>query len=117
MPFVVVANLFFVLLELISLLTRSEREKEFEILLLRQQLRILQRTQARIVTCENSILNVDHRRPQAQLHLFLFELAYRSPTAYDTMDTSHHSSSQRNGWLSLCLPSNNRKFGPQALRW
>ncbi len=47
MPFAVIANLFSVLLELIFLLARSERGKDIEILLPRQQIRILQRTHAR----------------------------------------------------------------------
>ncbi len=47
MAFVVVAHLFSTLLDLFSLLARSEREKDLEILLLRQQLRIMQRTQTR----------------------------------------------------------------------
>jgi transposase InsO family protein len=47
MTFTVVAHLFSALLDLLSLFARSEREKDLEILLLRQQLRILQRTRPR----------------------------------------------------------------------
>ena len=47
MAFTVYAHLFSTLLDLLSLIVRSEREKDLEILLLRQQLRILQRTRAR----------------------------------------------------------------------
>ena len=47
MFFAVLAHLFSVLLDLLGMLARSECEKELEILLLRQQIRILQRTHAR----------------------------------------------------------------------
>jgi hypothetical protein len=47
MTFAVIANLFSVLFDLLDLLVRSDREKDLEILLLRQQLRIVQRTRAR----------------------------------------------------------------------
>lgn len=47
MTFSVFAHLFSVLLELLALLARSAQEKEFEILLLRQQIRIMQRTRTR----------------------------------------------------------------------
>jgi hypothetical protein len=47
MIFRVIAHLFSALLDFLSLLARSEREKDLENLLLRQQLRILQRTQTR----------------------------------------------------------------------
>lgn len=47
MPYVVFVHLFSVFLDLLGLLARSEREKDLEILRLRQQLRILQRTRAR----------------------------------------------------------------------
>jgi hypothetical protein len=47
MPFAVFVSLCSVVLDLLGLLARSERENPLEILLLRQQLRILQRTQAR----------------------------------------------------------------------
>jgi hypothetical protein len=47
MLFAVFAKLFSMLLDLLGLLAQSERENTLEILLLRQQLRILQRTQAR----------------------------------------------------------------------
>ena len=47
MTFTVFARLFSMLLDLLSLLERSEREKELESLLLRQQIHILQRTPAR----------------------------------------------------------------------
>ena len=47
MPFAVFVSLFSVVLDLLGLLARSERENTLEILVLRQQLRILQRTQAR----------------------------------------------------------------------
>ena len=47
MLFAVFAKLFSVLLDLLGLLAQSERENTLEILLLRQQLRILQRTQPR----------------------------------------------------------------------
>lgn len=47
MPFIMFAVFFSVLLDLLRLLARSEQEKDLEILLLRQQLRILQRTRAR----------------------------------------------------------------------
>lgn len=47
MTFAVIANLFSVLLDYLCLLTRADREKAFEILLLRKPLRLLQRTQAR----------------------------------------------------------------------
>ncbi|HEY7414409.1 MAG TPA: helix-turn-helix domain-containing protein [Ktedonobacteraceae bacterium] len=43
MAFAVVAHLFSMLLDLVSLLVRSDREKDLEILLLRQQIRLLQR--------------------------------------------------------------------------
>jgi putative transposase len=46
MLFAVFAKLFSMLLDLLGLLAQSERENPLEILLLRQQLRILQRTQA-----------------------------------------------------------------------
>lgn len=46
MAFTVLAHLFSTLLDFLSLLARSEREKDLEILLLRQQIRILQRTRA-----------------------------------------------------------------------
>lgn len=55
MTFAVFARLFSLFLDLLGLLARSEREKDVEILLLRHQLRILQRTQARPVIGENSI--------------------------------------------------------------
>jgi putative transposase len=44
MTFAILAHLFSALLDLVGLLTRSEREKDLEILLLRQHLRTLQRT-------------------------------------------------------------------------
>ena len=47
MIFAVPACLFSALLDLLSLLARSDHEKDLEILLLRQQIRILQRTHAR----------------------------------------------------------------------
>src|SRR5215472_9314865 len=47
MTFIVLAHLFSVLLDVLSMCTRSEREKDLEILLLRQQIRILQRTHSR----------------------------------------------------------------------
>jgi putative transposase len=47
MAFAVFAHLFSTLIDLLSLFARSEREKDLEILLLRQHLRILQRTRAR----------------------------------------------------------------------
>ena len=47
MIFTVFAHLFSALLDLLGLLARSEHEKDLEILLLRQQLRILQRTHSR----------------------------------------------------------------------
>jgi putative transposase len=47
MLFAVFAKLFSMLLDLLGLLSQSERENPLEILLLRQQLCILQRTQAR----------------------------------------------------------------------
>jgi putative transposase len=47
MTFAVIANLFSVLLDFLGMLARSDREKDFEILLLRQQVRLLQRKQAR----------------------------------------------------------------------
>ena len=47
MLFAVFAKLFSVLLDLLGLLAQSERENTLEIVLLRQQLRILQRTQPR----------------------------------------------------------------------
>jgi putative transposase len=46
MLFAVFAKLFSMLLDLLGLLSQSERENPLEILLLRQQLRILQRNQA-----------------------------------------------------------------------
>lgn len=46
MTFAVLAPLFSALLDFLSLFARSEREKDLEILLLRQQLRILQRTRS-----------------------------------------------------------------------
>jgi hypothetical protein len=47
MTFTMLARLFSVLLDFLSLLTRPEYEKDLEILLLRQQVRILQRTRTR----------------------------------------------------------------------
>jgi putative transposase len=47
MTFAILAHLFSALLDVVGLLMRSEREKAVEIALLRQQIRILQRTQAR----------------------------------------------------------------------
>ena len=47
MTFTVLAYLYSALLDFLSLFARSEREKDLEILLLRQQLRILQRTHTR----------------------------------------------------------------------
>ena len=47
MTFAILAHLFSALLDLVGLLMRSEREKAVEIALLRQQIRILHRTQAR----------------------------------------------------------------------
>jgi putative transposase len=47
MSFAVVANLFSVLLDFLGLFARTDREKDLEILLLRQQLRILQRKRTR----------------------------------------------------------------------
>jgi putative transposase len=47
MVFTVFAHLYSSLLDLLSLFARSEQEKDLEILLLRQQLRILQRTRTR----------------------------------------------------------------------
>lgn len=47
MIFALLAQLFSVLLDLLSLLVRSHREKDLEIVLLRQQIRLLQRTRAR----------------------------------------------------------------------
>lgn len=47
MTFAVVANLFSVLLDFLGLFARTDREKDLEILLLRQQLRILQRKRTR----------------------------------------------------------------------
>jgi len=47
MTFTVLAHLFSVLLDVLRLFTLSDREKALEILLLRQQIRILQRTHAR----------------------------------------------------------------------
>ena len=47
MTFTVLAHLFSALLDVLRLYTWSEREKALEILLLRQQIRILQRTHAR----------------------------------------------------------------------
>jgi putative transposase len=47
MAFVVFAHLFSVLLDFFGLLARSEREKDLEILLLRQQVRIMQRARTR----------------------------------------------------------------------
>jgi len=47
MTFAVVANLFSVLLDLLGLFARTDREKDLEILLLRQQLRIVQRKRTR----------------------------------------------------------------------
>ena len=47
MTFTMLAYLFSALLDLLSLFARSEREKDLEIFLLRQQIRILQRTHAR----------------------------------------------------------------------
>jgi hypothetical protein len=43
--------------------------------------------------------------------------AYRSPTAYDTMDASHRASLQRDGGTAPGPPGNNRKFGPEERRW
>ena len=42
-----VVRLFSILVDLVRLLSRSEHEKELEIALLRQQIRILQRTRSR----------------------------------------------------------------------
>ncbi len=47
MSFAVVANLFSILLDLLGVFARTDREKDLEILLLRQQLRILQRKPTR----------------------------------------------------------------------
>ncbi|HYU72636.1 MAG TPA: hypothetical protein VEL31_08140 [Ktedonobacteraceae bacterium] len=47
MTFAVVANLFSVLLDLLGLFSRTNREKDLEILLLRKPLRILQRKRTR----------------------------------------------------------------------
>lgn len=47
MTFAVFAHLFSTLLDLLGLLARSEHEKDLEILLLRQQICVLQRTRAR----------------------------------------------------------------------
>jgi hypothetical protein len=47
MIFIVLARLFSALLDLLSLFVRSEREQDLEILLLRQQIRLLQRTRTR----------------------------------------------------------------------
>ena len=47
MIFAMLAPLFSMLLDLLSLLVRSDREKDLEILLLRQQIRILQRKHTR----------------------------------------------------------------------
>jgi hypothetical protein len=47
MTFTMLAHFFSALLDLLSLLVRSEREKGLEIFLLRQQIRILQRTHSR----------------------------------------------------------------------
>lgn len=47
MIFALLARLFSVLLDLLILLVQSDREKNLEIVLLRQQIRILQRTRAR----------------------------------------------------------------------
>jgi hypothetical protein len=47
MAFAAFAHIFSTLLDLLSLFVRSEREKDLEIVLLRQQIRILQRTRAR----------------------------------------------------------------------
>jgi len=47
MFFTVMAHFFSALLDFLSLFARSEREKDLEILLLRQQLRILQRNRPR----------------------------------------------------------------------
>ena len=46
MTFAVFANFISVLLDLLGLLARTEHNKDLEILLLRQQLRIMQRTRA-----------------------------------------------------------------------
>lgn len=47
MTFTVFAHLFSALLDVLDIFVRSEREKDLEILLLRQQIRILQRTHSR----------------------------------------------------------------------
>ena len=47
MTFAVLAHLFSTLLDFLHLLGRSDQEKDLEILLLRQQIRILQRTRTR----------------------------------------------------------------------
>jgi hypothetical protein len=54
MTFTMLAHLVSALLDLLSLFAQSEQEKDLEILLLRQQIRILQRTHA----CESSSLVV-----------------------------------------------------------
>src|SRR5215472_13800431 len=53
------AHLYSVIIDLLSMLGRSEREKDLEIVLLRQQIRILQRTRARpprLSWCEKMLL-------------------------------------------------------------
>ena len=47
MTFAVLAHLFSTLLDFLYVLGRSDQEKDLEILLLRQQIRILQRTRTR----------------------------------------------------------------------
>ncbi len=61
MTFYLLAHVWSVLLDLITLVGRSDRDKDFEILLLRQQLRMLQRKQPhppRISRCEKLTLLV-----------------------------------------------------------
>jgi putative transposase len=84
MIFALLARLFSVLLDLLSLLVRSDREKDLEILLLRQQLRILQRTQARpprlswweklplTIIAAKLVQGVRHSRTRLSQSLFLF---------------------------------------------
>jgi putative transposase len=84
MPFSVLAHLFSALLDFLSLLVRSEREKDLEILLLRQQLRILQRTHSRpprlswwekvplTVLASKLVQRAKHSRAQLSQSLLLF---------------------------------------------
>src|SRR5690348_5019094 len=84
MPFFVLALLFSTLLDFLSLLAQSEREKDLEILLLRQHLRLLQRTHSRpprlswwekvplTVLVSLLVQRAKHSRARLSQSLFLF---------------------------------------------